>query len=135
MVFRSRMHRIKCRRVSVPEKNIWYQIEYAGFRHYNVPLWVLLRKWGMKGVCLRKRWGKCYMRCIVKFSFLAFIEWTMFIVEWVSEIIHIQKNTLNRARINPFCDISKFGWYWNTLKYSKEMNGCNYMYEPFLIIT
>ena len=47
--------------------------------------WVLFRKWGMKGVCLRKRWGKCYMRCIVKFNFLAFFKWTCYCVHcWVS---------------------------------------------------
>ena len=44
------------------------------FRRNYVPLWVLFRKWGMKGVCLRKRWGKWYRRCIVKFNTLVFIE-------------------------------------------------------------
>ena len=36
-------------------------IQYASsqFRRNYVPLLVLFRKWGMKGVCLRKRWGKC----------------------------------------------------------------------------
>ena len=37
--------------------------------------WYSSVKKGMKGVCLRKWWGKCYRRCIVKFDFLAFIEW------------------------------------------------------------
>ena len=27
----------------------------------------VIRKWGMKSVCLRKRWGKCYMRYIVTY--------------------------------------------------------------------
>ena len=51
--------------------------EYASseFLRNYVPLWVLFRKWGMKGVCLRKRWGKCCRRCIGKLIFLAFIEW------------------------------------------------------------
>ena len=33
--------------------------KYASYEfwRYHVPLWVLLRKWGLKGVCLRKRWG------------------------------------------------------------------------------
>ena len=45
------------------------------FRRNYVPLWVLFRKLGMKGVFfLRKRWCKFYRRCIVKFNFLAFIE-------------------------------------------------------------
>ena len=48
------------------------------------------------------------MRCIVKIYFLA-LNRVMFIVELVSEIMHIQKNALNRAIINPFCDISKMG--------------------------
>ena len=43
------------------------------------------------------------------------------------------KKPLHRAIINPFCDLSKLGWYWNKLKYSKEMNV--YTYEPFWIIT
>ena len=50
--------------------------EYASsefWRNY-VPLCVLFRKWGTKGVFLRKRWGKCYRRGIGKFNFLAFIE-------------------------------------------------------------
>ena len=57
------------------------------FRRNYVPFWVLLRKRGMKGVCLRKRWGKCYRRCIVKFNFLAFFEWISnfyYVYLWVS---------------------------------------------------
>ena len=52
-----------------------YNHASSEFRRDYVPLWVLFRKWGMKGVCLRKRWGKCYkMRCIVNFNTLACIE-------------------------------------------------------------
>ena len=55
---------------------VTFQYASSEFRQNYVPLWVFFRKWGIKGVCLRKRWGKCYMRCIVKFNFLAFIKWT-----------------------------------------------------------
>ena len=57
-------------------QNLNIQYTSSEFRHNYVPLWVLFRKWGMKGFYLRKRLGKCYMRCIVKFYFLAFIAWT-----------------------------------------------------------
>ena len=49
---------------------------------FRVPTWlppfvgILFSKWGMKGVCLRKRWGKCYIRCIVKFYFYTPGEWS-----------------------------------------------------------
>ena len=51
----------------------------------------------------------------------------MFINDKVYEIIHLKKNTLNRAVIYPFCVISKLGWYWNKLelKNATEMNFCN----------
>ena len=51
--------------------------EYAGFelRRGYFPLLVLFRKWGEKGVCLRKWWDRCCMRCIVKSYLLTFIEW------------------------------------------------------------
>ena len=91
---------------------------------------------GTKSVCLRKRWRKCYMRCIVKFFFnIYWMNINRYYVHcWVSNWDNTyRKNTLNCAIINPFCDISKFGWYWNKLKYSKEMNVCNY--ESFWIIT
>ena len=52
-----------------------FQYASSEFRRNYVPLWVLFRKWGMKDVCLHKRWGKCYRRCIVKFNFLPFLEW------------------------------------------------------------
>ena len=29
----------------------------------------------MKSVCFRERWGKCSMRCIVKFYFVTFTSW------------------------------------------------------------
>ena len=93
--------------------------------------------WGMKGVCLRKRWGKCYMRCIVKFYFLAFFEWKStfyyFIFEkvHVSDIIHLKKNNLNRAIIYPFRVISKLSICWNKLKKKRNQNEC----EPIGIIT
>ena len=52
-------------------KGRWLNIETSmairKFRRnitYNIPLWVLIR---MKGGCLRNRWDKCYIRCIVKF--------------------------------------------------------------------
>ena len=48
--------------------------EIRKFRCNYVPLWVLFSKLSMKGVCLRKRWGKWYRTCIVKLNFLAFIE-------------------------------------------------------------
>ena len=65
--------------------------EYASseFLRNYVPLWVLFRKWGMKGVCLRKRGGKYYRRCIGKLIFLAFIEWISTFYLWVS----IRNNT------------------------------------------
>ena len=54
----------------------WSQYASSEFRRNYFPLWVLFNsKWDMIDVCLRKRWGKCYRRCIVKFFFLAFIEW------------------------------------------------------------
>ena len=104
------------------------QYACSEFQRHYVQLWVLFRKWGMKGVCLRKRWGKFYRRCIGKFSFLAFIEWIptfyMFINDEVSEIIHLKKNTVNCAMIYPFCVISKSGWYRIKLKnaFPNEMN-------------
>ena len=53
-------------------------VQYANSEFWRdyVPLLVLFcRRKGMKRVCSRKRWGKCSRRCIVKFNFLAFIEW------------------------------------------------------------
>ena len=41
------------------------------FQRNYVLLWSFYRKWGMKGICLRKRVGKCYKRCIVKFKFFS----------------------------------------------------------------
>lgn len=40
-----------------------------------VPLWLLFRKWSMKGICLRERWGKRSMRWFLKFYILTFIKW------------------------------------------------------------
>ena len=63
------------------------------------------------------------------------IYWMNIFYVYFSEsgIIHVKKNTLNPAKIYPFCVISKFSWYWNKLKNSNELNGCNY--EPIYIIT
>ena len=77
-----------------------------------------------------KRWGKCHRRCIVKFYFLAFIEWIstfyyVYLWVYVSEILHWKKNAVNCVIIYPFRVISKLGWYWNKLKTAKEMNACN----------
>lgn len=56
----------------------------------------------MRGVCLRKRCGKCYMKYTVKVYFKAFIEWARTLStnfeSWVSEIcsfnaISISENT------------------------------------------
>mgnify|MGYP003685561501 CR=1 FL=1 len=51
-----------------------YIIEYAGFelRRGYFPLHVLFFQWDEKGVCLRKRWDRCCMRCIVKSYLLTF---------------------------------------------------------------
>ena len=107
-----------------------YNYASSEFRRDYVPLWVLFRKWGMKGVCLRKRWGKCYrMRCIVKFNILACIEWIStlyYIYSWVkAEIIHSKEKTVNCAIIYPFLVNLKLGGYWNKLKNTNEMNVCN----------
>ena len=42
--------------------------------------------------CLRKRWGKCYRRCIVKFNFLAFTE-LVSIFYYVYLWVRISNNT------------------------------------------
>ena len=85
-----------------------WQYASSEFRRYYVPLWVLFRKWGMKGVCLSKRWGKCYRRCIVKFNFLAFIEWIStfyFVYLWVSiwDIIFNEKYSKLRYNLSIPC--------------------------------
>ena len=53
-----KMHRIAI--FMMKKKSCCTAAYYASseFRHNYVTLWVLFRKWGMKGVCLRKRWGK-----------------------------------------------------------------------------
>ena len=104
---------------------------------YKTIACVLFPKWGMKGVCLCKQWDKCYMRYVVKFYFFS-IYWMninrYYLHCWVSIWNNTYKEkTLNRAVINAFSVISKLRWYWNTLKYLKEMNFCYYM--PFWIIT
>ena len=38
-------------------------VSYEFWLNY-VPLWVLFRKWGMKGVCFQEWWRKCSIRCI-----------------------------------------------------------------------
>ena len=82
----------------------------------------------MKSVCLRKRWSKCPMRCIVTI-FLAFIEWIStfyFVCLWV----RIWNNTLKKYNvnwtiINPFRVILKLSWYWNNHKNANEIIVCN----------
>ena len=50
---------------------VYKQYASSDFWHNYVPLWVLFHKWDMKGGCLHKWWGKCYMRCLVKFYFFS----------------------------------------------------------------
>ena len=55
-----------------------WKTKYASseFWHNDVPLSEIFRYWGMKGGCLRERWGKCPMIGIVQFHFLTFTDWT-----------------------------------------------------------
>ena len=55
----------------IPTALTLYLVIFRAIRKFRVqtkfrPFVCTLRKRDMKDVCLRKRWGKCYMRNIVK---------------------------------------------------------------------
>ena len=92
-------------------------LQYASseFRRNYVPSWVLFRNWGLKGVCLRIWWGKCYIRWIVKVNFFC-IYWIninfllcLFMSIWNKTFK--EKYWKLRFLIFPFCVILKLGGY------------------------
>ena len=88
----------------------------------------------MNGVCLRKRWGKYYMKCIVKFYFLYYIYWMNISFLKCLFLVSIWNNTLKEKCLKscynyPFHVISKLSWHRNKLK------NVNQKYDPIWIIT